>query len=68
MSDDGAVWSPTPDRRERANVTRFLRWLADREDLRFDGYEQLWQWSVQNLGAFWEAVWRFYEVRSSDSP
>jgi acetoacetyl-CoA synthetase len=64
MSDDGAVWSPTPDRRERANATEFLRWLADREDLRFDGYEQLWQWSVQDLGAFWEAIWRFYEVRS----
>jgi len=59
-----AVWSPTPDRRERANVTGFLRWLADREHLRFDSYEQLWRWSVEDLGAFWEAVWGFYEVNS----
>jgi acetoacetyl-CoA synthetase len=64
MSNDGAVWSPTPDRRERANVTAFLGWLADREQLRFDSYEQLWRWSVEDLGAFWEAVWRFYEVSS----
>jgi acetoacetyl-CoA synthetase len=64
MSDDVAVWSPTPDRRERANVTGFLGWLADREQLRFDSYEELWRWSVEDLGAFWEAVWRFYEVSS----
>jgi acetoacetyl-CoA synthetase len=64
MNDDGAVWSPTPDRRERANVTGFLGWLADREQLRFDGYEQLWRWSVEDLDAFWEAVWGFYEVSS----
>jgi acetoacetyl-CoA synthetase len=64
MSDEVAVWSPTPDRRERANVTRFLRWLADQEHRRFDSYEQLWRWSVEDPGAFWEAVWRFYEVSS----
>jgi acetoacetyl-CoA synthetase len=65
MSDDGAVWSPTPDRREGANVTGFLRWLTEREHLHFDSYEQLWRWSVKDLGAFWEAVWRFYQVRSA---
>ena len=64
MSDDEAVWSPTPDRRQRANVTGFLSWLADREQLRFDSYEELWRWSVEDLGAFWEAVWGFYEVSS----
>src|SRR5688500_5180649 len=55
------LWTPSEDSVERANVTAFLRWLGHEE---WD-YEALWRWSVEELDAFWEAVWRFYEVRSS---
>ena len=28
----------------------------------FDSYEDLWRWSVDDLDAFWSAVWRFFDV------
>ena len=45
-------------------ITRFQRFLADTRGLRFDTYEALWQWSVDELEAFWAAVWDFHDLQS----
>jgi acetoacetyl-CoA synthetase len=58
------LWSPSPARREAANVTRFLKWLAERHGIELSDYSQLWQFSVEELEPFWSAVWAFYDVRS----
>jgi acetoacetyl-CoA synthetase len=66
VSPSGApIWSPTPERRASANVTRFLAWLEAERGLSFAGYPELWHWSVDKLEHFWAAVWSFYEVRSA---
>ncbi len=59
------LWTPTPQQRERANMTRFRRWVAEREGREFEDYEQLRQWSVQELERFWAAIWEFCGVRAS---
>jgi acetoacetyl-CoA synthetase len=46
-------------------MTRFMRWAAERRGHEFDGYEDLWRWSVQELEDFWASIWEFCEVRSS---
>jgi acetoacetyl-CoA synthetase len=46
------LWSPSPERIERANVTQFARKRGLPED-----YGELWQWSVDNLDDFWAAIW-----------
>jgi len=56
------MWTPSPERVERANVTRYLRWLGDRRGLRFGSYDELWRWSVEDLDGFWTSVWEFFEV------
>ena len=48
-------------------MTRFMRWAAERRGHDFDGYEDLWRWSVQELEDFWACIWEFCEVRSSKS-
>ncbi len=45
-------------------ITVFQRWLAEQRGLQFARYEDLWQWSVTDLAAFWRAVWDFFEVES----
>ncbi len=50
------IWNPSPERIERATLTRYQAWLADTRDLRFDDYEQLWRWSVDELEAFWRSI------------
>jgi acetoacetyl-CoA synthetase len=52
------LWTPGPDRADRANVTAFTRWLSRERGLDFAGYDALWHWSVTDLDGFWQAVWR----------
>jgi acetoacetyl-CoA synthetase len=59
------LWTPPPVRVEAAELTRYLRWLADRKGLRFDGYAALHRWSIERLEDFWASLWEFLEIRSS---
>jgi acetoacetyl-CoA synthetase len=59
------LWEPTQADRERAEMTRFMRWAAERHGREFDDYEELWRWSVQEIEEFWASIWEFCEVRSS---
>ena len=45
---------------------RYLAWLEAERGLRFEGYEDLWRWSVDEPGAFWRSVWDHFEVIAHD--
>ncbi len=62
--DSGVLWTPPPDVRETTEVGRYLAWLERERGLAFDGYEQLQQWSVSDLTAFWSSIWEFFEVKA----
>lgn len=61
------LWAPAADAREETVLGRYLAWLAD-GGRTFDGYHELWQWSVDDLEGFWRSIWDFFEVRSSVPP
>jgi acetoacetyl-CoA synthetase len=66
-----ALWEPSDQQREQAEMTRFMRFAGERRGEQFTtglsptDYEQLWQWSVDELEDFWGAVWEFCGVRAS---
>jgi acetoacetyl-CoA synthetase len=64
-SDPPVLWKPSADARERATLTRYMRWLESERGLAFAGYRELWQWSVTELEAFWASIWDFFGVRAS---
>ena len=45
-------------------MTAYARWLQKERGLRFDGYHDLWQWSVDDIEAFWASIWDFFEVKA----
>lgn len=59
------LWQPSESVWEEANLTRFMRWLAAEKDLSFADYDALWDWSVTELGPFWQAIWDFCGVKAS---
>jgi acetoacetyl-CoA synthetase len=59
------LWEPSEADRERAEMTYFMRWVAERRGREFDDYEDLWRWSVEELEEFWGDIWEFFGVRSS---
>jgi acetoacetyl-CoA synthetase len=67
MSEAGG-WTPDRDTIERANITRFLTWLADTGRGDIGDYHQLWSESVRDIGWFWDAVWHFFDVQAATPP
>jgi acetoacetyl-CoA synthetase len=67
ISDTGAepLWEPTAQDRERAEMTRFMRWAGERTGRQFADYGELWEWSVSEIEEFWAAVWEYCGVRAS---
>jgi acetoacetyl-CoA synthetase len=60
MSHPPVLWTPSAERVERANVTRFARERGLPTD-----YAELWRWSVENIDEFWAAVWEHFGVEGS---
>ncbi|HET9610414.1 MAG TPA: acetoacetate--CoA ligase [Acidimicrobiales bacterium] len=59
------LWTPPADVRERSRIGRYLRWLEDERSMAFDGYDDLWRWSVDDLDAFWRTIWDHFQLDSS---
>src|SRR5215203_5621076 len=59
------LWEPPAELRERATMTRYMRWLEAERGLAFEDYEAMWRWSTDELEAFWASIWEFFEVQAS---
>ena len=59
------LWTPDPEKAAQTNLARFA--AVQGFDLAAEeGYERLHRWSVDELGAFWSAVWDFCGVVASE--
>lgn len=61
VSEGSALWEPSEEVVANARVTRFAHWLGDRGVLK-ESYDELWQWSVTEVDAFWDAIWSYFDV------
>ena len=64
---DGAapvLWTPDAERISHAVITRFRHHLETSRGLTFATYEELWEWSVDDLEAFWASLWEFFDVQA----
>ncbi|MFU8856050.1 MAG: acetoacetate--CoA ligase [Deferrisomatales bacterium] len=59
------LWTPSADKVAQANLTRFLADVKRDHGLSLQGYDDLYEWSVREIPAFWEAMWKFADIRSS---
>jgi acetoacetyl-CoA synthetase len=68
MTDPEVLWAPSPERVQRATLTRYQAWVQQRHGLRFERYEDLWRWSVENIDAFWTSIVEHFDLRLGGSP
>ncbi|MFD0019917.1 acetoacetate--CoA ligase [Streptomyces sp. NPDC058382] len=64
-SPTAPVWVPDPAAVALSHIGRFTEFVATRTGTHHPDYRSLWEWSVQDLAAFWSAVWDFFGIRSS---
>jgi acetoacetyl-CoA synthetase len=58
------IWSPSPERLERAKLTRFMQFVRERYHAPAPDYASLHRWSIEFPENFWNALWDFCEVRA----
>jgi acetoacetyl-CoA synthetase len=63
MTEPELLWQPSSERIERATLTGYQRCIEEQRGLSFDGYHDLWQWSVDDLEGFWSSIVEFFDIR-----
>ena len=58
-----ALWSPSNEFAEQANITHFLTWLKKEKNLQFSDYESLWEWSTDNIENFWQIMVDYFDIQ-----
>jgi len=62
-SDSSEVlWRPDSNRVTNSKLMHYMTWLKSKKNLDFEGYQDLWQWSVDKHEEFWKSVWEYFNV------
>ncbi len=59
------LWEPSEERKNNANITRFTQSVNRRFKQKISFYNELHKWSIENTADFWDAVWKFCEIKAS---
>jgi acetoacetyl-CoA synthetase len=59
------LWRPSEDWIRHANITRFIEEVNRKHGKRFQTYDDLYRWSVEEIPDFWARVWEFADIRAS---
>jgi acetoacetyl-CoA synthetase len=59
------LWKPSEQRIKDSNMFRFMQVVNQTHGTNFTDYDGLYQWSVENIEAFWAEMWRFADIKSS---
>ena len=65
MSSRKIIWKPSAKRKNSSSMKYFMDWLRDERDLSFADFNDLWEWSVNDLERFWKSIWDYFGLRSS---
>ena len=58
----GPLWTPSEERIRKTNMYRFMMEINERHGTTFSNYDELWQWSVDNIPELWETIWDFMDI------
>ena len=64
ISEGTLLWEPDAKVVNRANITKYMQWLASARNLTFEDYNSLWQWSVTEIEEFWQSLWEFFDIKA----
>ncbi|MDO8654916.1 MAG: acetoacetate--CoA ligase [bacterium] len=61
------LWTPRSEQIKSSRLYAFQQWLDQNKALSFDDYAALWQWSVDDIDAFWICIWEYFNVQANGS-
>ena len=57
------LWAPSAERAAASALAGYMKWLGRRHERSFEGYDELWRWSVEELEEFWQSLADYFGVR-----
>ena len=63
MQHEKPLWTPSDAEIKQSPMYRFMKWCSDRAGRDFADYDAFHDWSVEDRGAFWSAVWDYCGVK-----
>jgi acetoacetyl-CoA synthetase len=59
------LWKPTQQQIINSNMYKFMQSVNNRYGLHMTEYDQLYQWSIENIADFWRHFWQYADVQCS---
>lgn len=60
-----SIWMPSEERVKKSNMYHYMEFINQRTGSRFKSYDELYNWSINNLADFWASVWDFCGIKCS---
>ena len=58
------LWKCSNKKLKDSNLFKFENFLKTKYEINYNNnYEQLWKWSIENLGEFWQSIWEFSNIK-----
>ncbi len=59
------LWQPSEQRIKASNMYRFMNLINEKYNQSLAEYEDLWEWSTENIPDFWVSMWDFAGIKAS---
>ena len=66
MDNPEIIWQPSSESKKLSNLSRFIEFANQRysQSIKTE-YQDIWDWSVNNIEKFWSLMWDFSEIKGS---
>jgi acetoacetyl-CoA synthetase len=62
------LWKPSEDQIKKSNMYAFMHNVNQKYHKNIRDYQELFQWSVENIEEFWAQMWDFAKIIASKQP
>nr|WP_198415833.1 acetoacetate--CoA ligase [Cryobacterium glaciale] len=56
------TWTPTVEQQHSSRLWNFMTWVGEHRNIGLTTYRSVWEWSVDDLSGFWDAVREYFDV------
>ena len=56
------MWQPSVEQIQRSQMFKFKEYINTNHGLNLDSYQDLHEWSVNQIPTFWEETWNYFDI------
>src|SRR5699024_12310017 len=66
IHEGSLLWDPSEERINESALYDYINWLKKHKIIHIKNYNELWNWSVNDIESFWESMWQYFDIQSED--